>query len=213
LSYLQHRTYYRRNLPHYQPDNAMLFITFRLTGSLPRHVGEQQRDRRRRASPAPVPNADGAQVNDSSAAEVAFQRWDSELDAVSQGSVWLKKPAVASVVSEAIRDRDRNMYALDAYCVMPNQVHLVCTPLSSPDKGLHSLAAIMKSLKGSTARRCNQLLQRHGTFWQQEYYDHSIRDDHEWQRTVEYIVYNPVAAGLVDEWDDWPWTYCPAWAE
>jgi len=27
--------YYRRNLPHYQPDDVVLFITFRLAGSLP----------------------------------------------------------------------------------------------------------------------------------------------------------------------------------
>ena len=33
-----HREYYRRNLPHWQPEGATLFITTRLAGSLPRKV-------------------------------------------------------------------------------------------------------------------------------------------------------------------------------
>jgi hypothetical protein len=33
-----HRIFYRRHLPHWQPDGATLFITFRLAGSLPRAV-------------------------------------------------------------------------------------------------------------------------------------------------------------------------------
>jgi putative transposase len=32
------KTYYRRNLPHYQPPGATYFVTFRLAGSLPHEV-------------------------------------------------------------------------------------------------------------------------------------------------------------------------------
>src|ERR1043166_7475363 len=32
------KSFYRRNLPHIQPINATLFVTFRLIGSLPLHV-------------------------------------------------------------------------------------------------------------------------------------------------------------------------------
>ncbi|MGC9950333.1 MAG: hypothetical protein ABSF64_28545 [Bryobacteraceae bacterium] len=34
---------YRRNLPHFQPDGAALFITFRLHGTLPLHSGRDGR--------------------------------------------------------------------------------------------------------------------------------------------------------------------------
>src|SRR5688572_30411852 len=34
MSYLNYRSSYRRNLPHVQPPGAILFITFRLAGSL-----------------------------------------------------------------------------------------------------------------------------------------------------------------------------------
>jgi hypothetical protein len=34
----EHRVFYRRRLPHWQPDGATLFVTFRLANSLPRAV-------------------------------------------------------------------------------------------------------------------------------------------------------------------------------
>jgi putative transposase len=47
------------------------------------------------------------------------------------------------------------------------------------------------------------LLERQGTLWQREYYDHVIRDQAELARAVEYIHNNPVKAGL----HDWRWVY------
>ena len=43
MSNLGYRLFYRRNLPHYQPANATLFVTFRLAGSLPVEILRQLR--------------------------------------------------------------------------------------------------------------------------------------------------------------------------
>ncbi|MBN1145730.1 MAG: hypothetical protein JXA78_00630 [Anaerolineales bacterium] len=48
---------------------------------------------------------------------------------------------------------------------------------------------------------------RLGVFWQAESYDHVARDDRELERILQYVIYNPVKAGLVLEWEKWPWTY------
>lgn len=66
----------------------------------------------------------------------------------------------------------------------------------------------MQSLKGYTARKANCLLGRSGTFWQHESYDHVVRDPSEWRRIVNYVLNNPVKAGLVDTWEKWQWSYC-----
>jgi putative transposase len=55
----------------------------------------------------------------------------------------------------------------------------------------------MQSLKGHTARQANKLLARTGTFWQEESYDHYVRNSEAHQRIVHYIRQNPVKAGLV----------------
>jgi REP element-mobilizing transposase RayT len=54
----------------------------------------------------------------------------------------------------------------------------------------------MKTFKGRTARRCNQVLGRAGAFWQTDWFDRWIRDEAEWSRVRDYIHNNPIKAGL-----------------
>ena len=44
---LGYKSFYRRNLPHIQPVDADLFVTFRLAGSLPKKVLAQMAEERR----------------------------------------------------------------------------------------------------------------------------------------------------------------------
>jgi putative transposase len=69
------------------------------------------------------------------------------------------------------------------------------------------LAEIMHSLKGYTARRANQALGRQGPFWQGEDYDHAARDAEELYRIIQYVIHNPVKAGLTTQWKNWRWTF------
>jgi REP element-mobilizing transposase RayT len=69
------------------------------------------------------------------------------------------------------------------------------------------LRRITQSLKGYTAREANRLLRRTGqTFWQDESYDHWVRDEAELGRIVVYIEWDPVRAGLVASPEEWPWS-------
>ncbi|MFQ6042010.1 MAG: transposase, partial [Candidatus Poribacteria bacterium] len=65
------------------------------------------------------------------------------------------------------------------------------------------LSPIMKSLKGYTGKEANRLLNRHGSFWQEESYNHWVRDEDEFRRIVYYIENNPVKARLVSQPHDW----------
>jgi hypothetical protein len=83
---------------------------------------------------------------------------------------------------------------------MPNHVHLLILPTVA-------VATLMRWLKGSTARRANQILGRTGRpFWQDESYDHYLRDPKQISRTTAYIEQNPVCAGLARSAEDWPWS-------
>jgi putative transposase len=83
---------------------------------------------------------------------------------------------------------------------MPNHIHVVLLPKVA-------LPAITRWLKGSTARRANQVLARIGQrFWQDESYDHWIRTQSELERIVRYVERNPVSAGLVSCEAEWPWS-------
>jgi putative transposase len=171
--------YYRRHLPHWQPQNKPLFVTWRLYGSLPR-VCEP---------PA------------GSSAGVVFRWFDGKLDAAASGPVWLARHDVASVVEEAVHYGQETLarYRLFAYVVMANHVHMLLEPGEA-------LSVAMKTLKGYTARRSNAILNRRGQFWQHESFDHWVRSEAELRRIASYIENNPVKAGLVSRPEDHRWS-------
>jgi REP element-mobilizing transposase RayT len=206
---LNYRSYYRRHLPHVQPPGATLFVTFRLANSLPRAVLEALMAERRRMEQVLAQMAGTNEKVRKAYQEERrlFGRWDAALDTSRQGPRWLADPQIAALVVESLHYRDGRVYELRTFCVMPNHVHLVCTPLEKQDGEYHSLAAILHSLKRYTAREANKILGCRGTFWQQEYYDHVVRDEGELQRIVGYVLNNPVKAGMVSNWEEWPWCY------
>ena len=73
--------------------------------------------------------------------------------------------------------------------------------------GESTLAKIMQSWKGGSARECNRLLGRTGQFWDHESFDREIRDSLGFKRAVRYTLRNPVKAGLVKRTMDWPGNY------
>lgn len=61
----------------------------------------------------------------------------------------------------------------------------------------------MYSMRRYTANRCNPLLGERGAFWQDESYDHWVRDPDEMERIVLYIEGNPIKAGLATYPEEW----------
>ena len=62
----------------------------------------------------------------------------------------------------------------------------------------------MQSIKRHSAKECNERRGVQGRFWQQESYDHWVREVAELERIINYIEYNPVKAGLVSDAKVWP---------
>jgi REP element-mobilizing transposase RayT len=90
---------------------------------------------------------------------------------------------------------------------MHNHGHVVCTSLAKENDAMNSLTEIFQSFKRHTARKANEVLGRSGAFWQDESYDRIVRDQAELERIVNYVLNNPVKAGLVNHWKDWKWSY------
>ena len=132
-----------------------------------------------------------------------MEKW---LDRATVGPAWLGDQRVAKIVSDALHYRDGKKYRLDVFSIMLNHVHVVFKPKMIGDEP-RSLSSIMHSLKLYTAREANKILQRSGAFWEHESFDHYIRNDAERKRIIKYVLENPVKAGLVKTWQDWPWNY------
>lgn len=96
--------------------------------------------------------------------------------------------------------------------VMPDHVHLLFDTLEDPSGHPYRLPEIMRRVKGASSRAINKKLERHGTVWHNESFDHILRADEDTRQTAEYILQNPVRAGLVDDVDEYPWIW-RSWIE
>jgi len=201
--------FYYRNLPHYDPPGATLFITFRLADSIPKIVINQLKQEYRLIKEELDNMLDRHKQNERIYLEQRkyFGRWDKAIDKMDHGPMWLSDPLVANLIQESIEHRHNKVYYLYAYCILSNHVHILFAPLLKSGGSYHRMADIMQSLKGYTAYNANQLLGRSGKFWQAESYDHVVRDPDEHQRIVNYILNNPVKAGLAKQVNEWPWSY------
>ena len=177
----------RGYLPHFEGGEIVQSMTFRLHDSLPSSLRdklaaelerlskhERTRHRRRRI-------------------EAALDR--------GHGACFLANPRIARLVSDALRRFDGERYRLHAWCVMPNHVHVVVTPLAG-----YTLSSLVHTWKSFTAGEANKRLGRRGHFWMQEYFDRAIRDERHFRAAVEYVEHNPVQAGLCKAPEAWPWS-------
>src|SRR5437879_6162538 len=133
-----------RRLPHHYAIAEPLFVTFRLQRQSAKRQGVSQR-----------------------AAESgkAFACLDRLLDEQRAGPAYLRMPAIAEVVADAIGQGTASGCLLHAWVVMPNHVHLLITPQVE-------VPALLRRLKGTSARESNKLLGQTGRpFWQDESYD------------------------------------------
>ncbi len=141
--------FYRRRLPHLYDGDQPVFLTWRLHDSLPPN----------RAFPG-----------EALTSGQAFAAMDRLLDETCSGSFYLRQPAVADMIVEAIHYNAYipGHFRLHAFVVMPNHIHLLAAPAVA-------LPKLTRSLKGITAKRANAMLGLTGVhFWQEESYDRLV---------------------------------------
>jgi putative transposase len=118
-------------------------------------------------------------------------------------------PAARLIALDTLRHDHGQKYELIAAVAMPDHVHCVVRPLEYAPGQCWDLGAIMKSVKGVSARRINQALATAGTVWHAESYDRVIRDRTEYDTYLKYMLENPVRAGLVQHETDYGFTIWP----
>jgi REP-associated tyrosine transposase len=186
-------TFYRRNLPHWHPEGKTIFITWRLYGSLPASLLKKIRTVPKSSATNPSEPEDFPGQH--------FRQLDAALDAAKRGPFWLADPEFADYAEYPIlHGADLGRFLLHAYVIMPNHVHILLDPFVP-------LAKISGPLKGVAACDINSRLARTGKpLWQDESFDHWVRNPAEFERIRQYIEWNPVVAGLVARPEDWKWS-------
>ena len=220
----------KRFLPHYNAEEKLQMITYRLADSLPQeimksiqHLGTPQ-----------------ATAGENSKTLEAHKRKviEDTLDK-GYGSCILSQPQAAMIVSENWKHFHEVRYDLIAYVVMPNHVHILIKVyegfelskivwswksyvtrrifeipnlkqlylnsfLSKTEFNLKSTAPQERRRYLKPAAACG--VPRKIPLWQREYWDRFIRDENHFQKAIEYIHHNPVKSGLVKHPKDWEYS-------
>ena len=120
------------------------------------------------------------------------------------------------LLRESFRESKRYYcYEINAIVVLPDHIHMIITPETSTD-----YPKIVRAIKYNFSTKlvgCDcyhtdeeQSLSRYRrglkTIWQKRYYEHTIRDEKDYFRCLEYMQNNPVKHELVDNMKDWKYS-------
>lgn len=154
------------HLPHIDIAGCYQFITFRTYDSIDEFLKKLSLQNK---------------VNSKKQLEI-----DNYLDG-SQNGAYLNGEILVAL-SEFFKSKDKVLYELVAFAIMPNHIHLLIKPLKKLD-------FVMQIIKGSSAKMINEIMGRSGKFWASDYYDRVIRDEKHFEVVYQYIKNNPLKLG------------------
>jgi len=181
----------RGYLPHCDEIGFIQNISFRLSDSVPTQAIEKWRKELKI-----IPG-----LADYEPRKIEFRRRIDKYEDAGHGDCMLKHPQIAEIVQTALLFFDGERYRLLEWCVMPNHVHALVMPVNG-----HLLANIVHSWKSYTGHAVKKLFDLTKPFWMIEYHDRFIRNERHLEIVRNYIRHNPVAAGLVQNPEDWLWS-------
>jgi REP element-mobilizing transposase RayT len=121
------------------------------------------------------------------------------------GTAPFADPRLAQVAVDCLLEqRAKSRCQLHVYCVMPDHVHLVVSPIVD---GASSLTYVDR-FKGWSSRLLHQTGWV-GEVWQRRSYDRVLRKEDDVETIAAYILANPVRKGLCASPEEYRWSGMP----
>ena len=199
-----YRYYYKRYLPHIQPIEAIMFVTYSIKFEHPKKFYIDLKRRKENF----LKFLKNIQKEDRKEKiynfnKIQFDITDNFLAKYTNSPKWLNNTQIAGIIKDSLFYKHKKEYNLICYCIMPNHVHILIRPLLKTKDKPYSITSIMKNHKSYTAVKSNKVLRRKEQFWHHGSYDHYIRNEEEFHNVIRYILNNPVKAGLIRNYEDW----------
>src|ERR1051325_6042086 len=120
---------------------------------------------------------------------------------------WELPPVARDITLKHCLHDNGSKMRLHIAVVMPDHVHMIFTPLEDASGETFSFEEIVGAIKGASSHTINKALNRSGTVWQDESFDHVIRHAESLEQKIEYVRQNPVRKGLVSRPEDCSWLW------
>jgi len=208
---------YRHTLPHFQKQGQAYFVTWSLKDAIPHKVVYKAARKLNllrlqiktlEQLPSEFMALARAKKEYFQYRKKYIQAYAEILDNCKSPAINLSDPEIVEILVSTLQFWHGRKINNFAFTVMPNHVHWVFElyPRNQDGNPLY-LQDLMQSVKRFSSNRINKVLGRTGPLWQKESFDTTIRNYRHLQCAIRYTLNNPVKAGLVGNWTDWPGTW------
>ena len=120
------------------------------------------------------------------------------LRCASETPVLLTDPVLAAALLDSVKIyEERQLWHVTIFLLMPDHLHAL---LAFPrDRTMSGIIGDWKRFHAV----------RNGVKWQNNFFDHRLRDAHQMEYKYQYILNNPVVKGLCKTPEEWPWVWSP----
>ncbi len=113
-----------------------------------------------------------------------------------RGSNQIANETAATALLESLRKRKEvQQWYPHLFLIMPDHIHGLFTFASD-----RKIERTIEDWKRWHSRQ-------HGILWQRLFFEHRLRNDEQTREKADYIIQNPVRAGLVLKAEDWPYIW------
>ena len=116
-------------------------------------------------------------------------------------SVFQVQETADIVVSKIVQYRDAGNFLLHEFVLMPNHLHLILTPASAV-----SLEKAIQLINGGSSHEIHKVRRSRMQIWQPGFHESRVTDWADYEKKADYVRFNPVAAKLVEQPRDWPYS-------
>jgi putative transposase len=106
--------------------------------------------------------------------------------------------------------RDRHPFTVDAIVILPDHLHAMWTlPEGDADFPLRwrlIKSSFSRALPQGEETTTSRFRRGERGIWQRRYWEHTLRDENDFERHADYIHFNPVKHGHVTCVSDWPFS-------
>ncbi len=108
------------------------------------------------------------------------------------------------------KTRKKMPFHIDAWVILPDHMHCIWTLPENDDNYSSRWQAIKKAFSKTIPvqenRSTARIKRNERGVWQRRFWEHTIRDELDYNRHMDYIHYNPVKHSLVSRVRDWPYS-------
>ena len=116
---------------------------------------------------------------------------------------------IAALRLAVTQTRKQRPFVLEAIVVLPDHLHIMLT-LPQDDADFSTRLSLIKRRFTAAVLKAGIAAKRHPSgeiaLWQRRFWEHTIRNEKDFERHVDYIHFNPVKHQLVTTVRDWPYS-------